>query len=360
MVSYGQSNEISLAYINRDLRPECDSLVTEIPVNNTWQYKQGVVFKLNTSSGFPESMLLYDSGMVVNYRIDISYTNNLAMNAILKTDTGSGLMAIGNTLFAYNGNNKVTMENLIALPAGDTIKRTEYLYDINGYMTRKIYSEKASGVWSYKTKDTFVYNGANYLIKNTLYKYSGSTWLANYETSITYDSVNHETSRLIDYLLSFTSKQRINQVWNGNNVVIKDVFNYTPILTWEHSSRDSNTFDSSGLRVERRTYVKQSGSWLYKERERCAEGMLPSGVENFVSNFGIIVYPNPAKEEVNILNAKDNLVYTLYDATGKAFTVPSKTTAHKMILNISQLPTGIYFILVTDGHQMHKHKIAVQ
>ncbi|MBX7206548.1 MAG: T9SS type A sorting domain-containing protein [Bacteroidia bacterium] len=359
LVSYCQSNEISLPYINRDLRPKCDSMVTEIPVNNTWKYKQGAVFKLNASSGFPESMLLYDSVMAVNYRIDVSYTNNLATNAVVKTDTGSGLMAIGNTLFSYNGNNKITMEIMIALPAGDTVKRMEYLYDTNGYMTRKIYSEKASGSWSYKTKDTFIYNGANFLIRNTLYKFSGSTWLANYETTITYDASNHETSRLIDYVLSLSSKQRIDQIWNGSNVVIKDIFNYTPFLTWEHSFRDSNWFDSSGLQIETRTYQKQGSVWVYKERGRCAEGMLPSGIKNFVSNFGIVVYPNPAKEEVNILNTKPNSSYTLYDVTGRIFGVPLEMTDYKITLNTSQLPAGIYFIVITNGQQIQKHKIYV-
>ncbi|MDO6595791.1 FG-GAP-like repeat-containing protein [Oceanihabitans sp. 2_MG-2023] len=82
-----------------------------------------------------------------------------------------------------------------------------------------------------------------------------------------------------------------------------------------------------------------------------AEGDYPLSVNNNSLEGDLVIYPNPAKDIVNI-NASvelNNATYTIYDITGKQ--ILNADLIDKAI-NVSKLNTGIYILQITvDGKQ---------
>ncbi|WP_276133243.1 T9SS type A sorting domain-containing protein [Polluticoccus soli] len=66
---------------------------------------------------------------------------------------------------------------------------------------------------------------------------------------------------------------------------------------------------------------------------------------------GISVYPNPARDELNVkFNANTGINYiTLYNMIGKALTVYKVSASNSAKLDIQNVPAGIYFIRLTDA-----------
>lgn len=72
----------------------------------------------------------------------------------------------------------------------------------------------------------------------------------------------------------------------------------------------------------------------------------PTKVEENISD-AIAIYPNPATDIVNIVSQNDSEL-AIYNATGKEIKRVS-TTQNNTAIDISDLPNGMYFIVV-DGH----------
>lgn len=68
-------------------------------------------------------------------------------------------------------------------------------------------------------------------------------------------------------------------------------------------------------------------------------------VEELVKLKGLMVYPNPAKDDLFIAVPETAFAYTLRDATGK--TLESGTAFGNGSLNVSQQASGIYFLTVS-------------
>lgn len=82
-------------------------------------------------------------------------------------------------------------------------------------------------------------------------------------------------------------------------------------------------------------------------------GPLPSDTTTSKNNITILVYPNPFSNQVTIscnneagINGK---TVKLYDVTGKLFIVQI-INAQKTTINVSNLPSGMYFLKVEGGN----------
>ncbi|MFA7380765.1 MAG: T9SS type A sorting domain-containing protein [Bacteroidia bacterium] len=355
-----QGNDITMPFINTDLRPACDSTVEEIPNGATYKFNSAIVFKLNSSSGFMESMLMYDTNKVVAFKIDVFYTSNKATHAITNVNAGGSMLAYGSTYFTYDGNGNVTKETMMRnIPTVDTTETYEYTYDGSNRITQHIRSKKESGVWELTDKEVFTYNAAGMCNKATRYYYDNGNWVAERELNMTYNAANAETERIEVNLQTTQNEEKIVRILDASNKDIQKLSYDWVSNAWEHVASDSNTFVNS-LRTESRVYRKQSGNWTYVERERCAEGNLPSSVRNYINSLGLIVYPNPATTEVNIMAPAAEISTAVYDLNGKSVTVPATASGNKTILNTSVLPSGIYFLIIRNGENTSKQKIVIQ
>ncbi len=80
-------------------------------------------------------------------------------------------------------------------------------------------------------------------------------------------------------------------------------------------------------------------------------------------NDNIVVYPNPARDEINVLfdRSMDVKNITVYNLIGKAVTV-YKVSGNSAKLDIQNIPSGIYFLRMLDaqGHVLATRKFTHQ
>ena len=85
---------------------------------------------------------------------------------------------------------------------------------------------------------------------------------------------------------------------------------------------------------------------------------LTTGINDFINNqHQLIIYPNPANDILYIektLSADTKISIT--DALGRNIQLTSTTQGNKTMLNISQLPSGIYLLLLNDGKEIFREK----
>ncbi len=77
----------------------------------------------------------------------------------------------------------------------------------------------------------------------------------------------------------------------------------------------------------------------------------------------ILVYPNPAKEQIHIEVTRDietDIVIELYDLAGKMIMQETFVDKTKITLNLENLNTGIYTLNVRTGINTHSVKITIQ
>lgn len=78
----------------------------------------------------------------------------------------------------------------------------------------------------------------------------------------------------------------------------------------------------------------------------------PTGVNNVTkSDDNVVLYPNPAKDDLNILfDGNDGVkTITVYNLIGKAVSVFRVTAGNSAKLRIDNIPSGIYFVRLQDA-----------
>ncbi|MDA8911104.1 T9SS type A sorting domain-containing protein [Crocinitomicaceae bacterium] len=75
------------------------------------------------------------------------------------------------------------------------------------------------------------------------------------------------------------------------------------------------------------------------------------GVEDFAPNYEAIIYPNPTEDVLNIKTSSyDNVMYTLYDVTGK-LVMQDVLSAEQTPIQVSQLAPGNYSLTLNNQTQ---------
>lgn len=82
------------------------------------------------------------------------------------------------------------------------------------------------------------------------------------------------------------------------------------------------------------------------------------GVNNLSSLDG--VYPNPAKNQINVIgNASVNRV-RLFSITGSEMNISTVQTRFGMVVNVANLPNGIYSLVYLDGTKEKNVRVVVE
>lgn len=78
---------------------------------------------------------------------------------------------------------------------------------------------------------------------------------------------------------------------------------------------------------------------------------VPTGINTVVkSDDNVVLYPNPAKDDLNVVFDMDADVKNIavYNLIGKAVSI-YKVNGNSAKLNVSNIPSGIYFVRLLDG-----------
>ena len=99
-------------------------------------------------------------------------------------------------------------------------------------------------------------------------------------------------------------------------------------------------------------HIHQASEYLYAAtygrssyKINIAENILSSNSQTLQDSMAL--FPNPAKDTVVIsfLQQAENIVVTVYDALGRKITHKTlPTTLNKVLLDVSELPKGLYYL----------------
>lgn len=87
----------------------------------------------------------------------------------------------------------------------------------------------------------------------------------------------------------------------------------------------------------------------------------PIPLNTGVSSFNIEVFPNPAKEWIEIANRNSNSKwsYTILNQKGKAITAKGEILDAKHRVDLENIPSGLYFIQIKDQDQSQSFKLII-
>ena len=86
---------------------------------------------------------------------------------------------------------------------------------------------------------------------------------------------------------------------------------------------------------------------------------LPAAIGNIATAEPIIIYPNPAENELNVdipLSAGNDMTIRVCNTVGQYIELPSIKNSRQITVNIASLPTGIYYLdyITPTSHQVTK------
>jgi hypothetical protein len=110
------------------------------------------------------------------------------------------------------------------------------------------------------------------------------------------------------------------------------------------------------------TIMKRAAQWTFDAIPQ------PSGIkDNFIKDYGLVAFPNPALEQVTIrfkAPIAGNAKVTLYDVTGQQIGMLLDTdvqTGYRVInLDVTDYPAGIYFVKLQAGEHTEFIKLLVK
>ncbi len=86
----------------------------------------------------------------------------------------------------------------------------------------------------------------------------------------------------------------------------------------------------------------------------------PAAIEQFVSENGVAVFPNPASDEINLVFEKSFMgTIMLTDALGRVVQLQRINTNTTAKLMLENLPAGVYSLVIQDGEKQVVKKIVV-
>ena len=130
---------------------------------------------------------------------------------------------------------------------------------------------------------------------------------------------------------------------------------FTPTSTqWVHNTVDLTPYDGQSNVIVRFHATSAYGNNLYIDKVMTGLGY---GVNESENNDKIIVYPNPASDFVNIINATNSSLQ-IYDVFGKLI-ASYNISENNHILNVGTFAKGTYLLKITNSEGSISKKITV-
>jgi len=213
----------------------------------------------------------------------------------------------------------------------------ETKYNTNGIRT-EYYSQKwivADSAWLNYSLNLYIYNDDNNVTESDLKRWDANLedWVNNYFYTSTYG-----TNGLRAELLS--------QRWNASDSVYDNLSSYLFV------------YDEFGNETEYHSQSWDAGTSTWKQNKKDLNYYSQHDVtEAKILELGnsIIIYPNPAENEISISNIPELSTISVHDINGKLF-IQREVDSNKTQLNVSELSPGLYILKISNsaGQQVSK------
>lgn len=253
--------------------------------------------------------------------------------------------------------------------------RTTYTYNLAKKVLTSEYEAWINPNWIFYRKDTYTYDGNNYLTKILSQEYdfisswdeSQTTYSNNPDGTVSQAIVETGKANLLTnsarYTYTYTNSKLIMQLaekWNGTtwenswkqtmgydgNGYLINVLNQDWIAgSWKNKFRSFYTNYGNGTPFQIVTEVWNDIGLLWKTDYRVTYTYFTLGVDEHAFEKSLAVYPNPAQDKITIKTDGNNIgvKYWVTDQLGRQFlngTITDKTTE----IDVSQLASGVYFV----------------
>lgn len=247
-----------------------------------------------------------------------------------------------------------------------------------------------------------VYDTANNLIETYISKWDTilSNWGNIVKYTATYNSSHEYTSYVIQpwYAGSWVNGSRyVNLVYlNGDflsyewqtfnslsniySPYMKNIFNYNTIhqvlnhtiLFWDNLAQNWDKYDnhiymydSNGNQI---SLINQIGNlpptsglpsiWENSSKQTDYYSILAGLKELYAKNESVFIYPNPTNSFITISGSNVlNSDFSILDISGKVLFTGKNTQSYEFKINLSQFPSGIYFILFKNENSTVYRKL---
>lgn len=313
-----------------------NSFIHDYIVNGAWQNNsRNVNYSFDANTNLLGYDMQYWSSSWVNtqhYTYTYDNANNrlteLTQSWVAATNSWRNSVLVTNTYDASH-NRLTSIEQHWDLNTSSwiNIKRETATYNTNNEYTSDVFEgwSTVNSSWENFERYLFFYtNGDPTGLVEEIYDSNTSTYMAIYKVAYTYDSNHH--------VLTSTSQRP-----NPNT------------MTWENADRETYTYDSYGNQI---TYLIEgwksgTGIWENVSLQRDYYSYKTVGLDKATAQAeNISLYPNPAADNIHILN-KAGLKFislSVMDVNGKQVLTQTLDTASAVTISLSALPQGMYML----------------
>ena len=122
--------------------------------------------------------------------------------------------------------------------------------------------------------------------------------------------------------------------------------------TKTHEIHTTETYNDIYINIVRYDDIKHQNTYDY-----CDQNSTWTDIEELVVDGGVVIYPNPTKDILNIATSRiQNVLITMFNISGQ--TVINQT--NEKTIDISHLENGVYFMNVTVGDLVYIRKVIKQ
>ncbi len=276
------------------------------------------------------------SAWVKDYKDIYTYNAaNLPITYTYQTGNGASWLNSSRETYVYDMSNNPVLFTLETWSNSAWVNDLQATFTVVASNVTAILVQTWTGsTWANDTKGTMTYNAANKPLIETYQTWSGSTWVNDYRYIHTYDANNNETSQSYQEWLSGTWKisNYYGKVWDANN------FYYVNVQRFYNSGGGPVNYGDSAI-----TYYKT----------------VVGIKENLSLSNHLSIYPNPSKGVFTIENATDITSINVYNTQGTQV-FETKIESRNAKLDLSNLPSGMYFIRVNEGNSHIIRKVIIE
>jgi hypothetical protein len=318
-----------------------ESKYTWLPSSSDWLQILQKDYVYDASQNMTEwKIKKYSGGSLIDrYKMVLFYDLNKNMIESIYTISNDGITweNNGRYLWQYDQNNNL-IESLSQEWNGsyweDEFKMT-YQYDVNNLQTRETIQYNDSTSWVNINQYLYSYDGSGNKIEHIKQNGEGSEWL-NYER-YTYEFTGSDDLLVKTYFL-----------WDGTS--------------WGYFNIEQNTYDEHENMIRTLYRDWESGAWADKRLDHFTY-VFSNAISEF-ADFDFTVFPNPALDKFKVQSVKCMMVacdIDLLDLFGRKVmdVFEGKLSSEWIEINVSHLPSGVYFVHFLTGDSLITRKIIV-
>jgi len=298
----------------------------------------------------------YDSNNHETVHTD--YTWDMATSAWVadtKKETTYNTSGKGTTSMDYTWQNGTNTWNLTG--------KTEYTYDTNGYLIQEIESKLNTGTSLLENDQKSVFSndasGRDTLATSYAWNNGTMTWDLSGKIVIAFNT-NGEIASVISYqwksgTSTWEGQFKALYSYNGTNLSTLILYMWDKNLSaWVEFTKTENAYDSSGDITVETSYLWNVNVW---DKQSVATYYYSPAINTDVTDINtdsIHIYPNPVIDLLHISSITKTASVSIVDIIGK--TIYKKQLVGDVI-DVSNLKSGIYFLLISTETGRHTFKL---